>query len=62
MKVGDIVNLDINYNPTVKPKLELAVIRGINTDYSPTRYYLTVIPWRQNNDRFTNTNRDSRGL
>ncbi len=43
MKIGDIIYLDINYNPTVKPKLELAIIRGISTDYSPIRYYLTVI-------------------
>tara|TARA_Y100001937_G_scaffold128254_1_gene203578 strand:+ start:2012 stop:2212 length:201 start_codon:yes stop_codon:yes gene_type:complete len=45
MKVGDLVLLDIGYgNPYgMKKPPELAIIRGINTDYSPTRYYLTVV-------------------
>lgn len=43
MKVGDIVNLDINYSITSIPKLELAIIRRINIHYNPTRYYLTVV-------------------
>ena len=45
MKVGDLVLLDIGYgNPYgMKKPPELAIIRGINTDYKPTRYYLTVV-------------------
>ena len=45
MKVGDLVLLDIGYSNSygMKKPPELAIIRGINTDYKPTRYYLTVV-------------------
>mgnify|MGYP003625852618 FL=1 len=42
MQIGDLVWLDKAFSdPTIKE--ELAVVRGINYNYSVTRYYLTIV-------------------